>query len=50
MKANETKREIVEMDIDAVIPYELNARVHRPEQIMHIADSIREFGFNQPLS
>ena len=30
-------------------PYEFNNRNHSEEQIKHIADSIREFGFNQSL-
>lgn len=29
--------------------YELNNRIHTPEQIDHISQSIKEFGFNQPL-
>lgn len=30
-------------------PYEKNAKQHPPEQVEHIANSISEFGFKQPL-
>lgn len=30
-------------------PYGKNAKQHPPEQVEHIANSIREFGFRQPL-
>ncbi len=30
-------------------PYEHNAKVHPDKQIEHIANSIREFGFKQPI-
>lgn len=35
--------------IERLIPYERNARTHSPQQIRKIADSIREFGFNNPI-
>lgn len=35
--------------IDSILMYEFNNRIHKPEQIEMIADSIKEFGFNQPL-
>lgn len=35
--------------IDSAIPYEFNARKHDELQIDRIANSIKEFGFNQPI-
>ena len=35
--------------IDALKPYENNARTHSPEQIEQIAASIREWGWTQPV-
>lgn len=35
--------------IDQLIPYQKNAKLHPQEQVEHIANSIREFGFRQPL-
>ena len=35
--------------VSALVPYENNAKQHPPEQVEHIANSIREFGFRQPL-
>lgn len=32
-----------------LIPYENNAKLHPPKQVEHIANSIREFGFQQPV-
>lgn len=32
-----------------LIPYKKNAKQHPPEQVEHIANSIKEFGFRQPL-
>ena len=37
------------MPVDALIPYERNAKRHPDEQVEHIANSIREFGFRQPI-
>lgn len=36
-------------DIEELIPYARNARIHSPEQITQIAASIREFGFLAPI-
>lgn len=36
-------------DISRVEPYERNAKVHSDAQVKKLADSIREFGFNQPI-
>lgn len=41
--------QILDIDINSIIPYEQNAKTHPAEQIGHIANSIREFGFRQPL-
>ena len=41
--------QIQDIDINSIIPYEQNAKTHPVEQITHIANSIREFGFRQPL-
>lgn len=37
------------MPIDSIRPYEKNAKKHPADQVEHIANSIREFGFRQPL-
>ena len=41
--------EIVYLPIDKIKPYERNAKKHPSNQVEHIANSIREFGFRQPL-
>lgn len=41
--------EIVYLPIDKIKPYERNAKKHPANQVEHIANSIREFGFRQPL-
>jgi site-specific DNA-methyltransferase (adenine-specific) len=38
-----------EIKIEEIKPYPKNAKKHPQKQIRQIADSIREFGFNQPL-
>lgn len=40
---------IVYLSPDALTPYEKNAKKHPEEQVEHIANSIREFGFRQPV-
>ncbi len=47
MKLKELK--ITLWDIDRVIPYDLNAKVHDEKQVDKIAKSIQEFGFDQPI-
>jgi hypothetical protein len=37
------------MAVESIIAYSLNNRVHNAEQIDRIANSIQQFGFNQPL-
>lgn len=41
--------QIIEMNVDEIKPYEKNAKKHTPEQVEHIANSIKEFSFQQPL-
>lgn len=38
------------MAIDALIEYENNAKIHTPEQIEQICESIRQFGFLDPIA
>lgn len=40
---------VEERPIDSIIPYENNPREHSEEQVNRIANSIAEFGFNQPI-
>lgn len=35
--------------IDKLTPYENNTKIHTKKQIEHIANSIKQFGFNDPL-
>jgi len=37
------------INIDLIKPYEKNAKKHPTKQIKQIAESIKEFGFNQPI-
>lgn len=37
------------IDINKIIPYSKNAKTHPKAQIKKIANSIKEFGFNQPI-
>ena len=37
------------IDINKLTHYEKNSKIHTKQQIEHIANSIREFGFNDPL-
>ena len=41
--------EIKGVKIADLVPYRNNARTHSPEQISRVADSIREFGFCNPV-
>lgn len=41
--------QIVEVEINKIVPYEKNPRQHGEQQINRIASSIAEFGFNQPV-
>jgi len=37
------------LPIESLTPYEKNSKIHTREQITHIAQSIRQFGMNDPL-
>ena len=37
-------------NLTEITPYPANAKLHPPEQINHIAKSITEFGFNDPIA
>ena len=41
---------IEKINIDKLIPYEKNAKIHTPEQIEQIKNSIKEFGNNDPIA
>lgn len=41
---------IEHIGINDIIPYEKNAKLHPPEQIEQIKNSIIEFGFNDPIA
>ena len=54
MKASEnnpksTNPQIELLNVDSLIPYVNNARIHSEEQVLQLASSIKEFGFNQPI-
>lgn len=40
---------ILEREISEIIPYSKNAKKHDKKQVEKIANSIKEFGFNQPV-
>ena len=40
---------VVYLSPDELIPYEQNAKIHPPDQIEHIANSIKRFGWQQPI-
>ena len=40
---------IVELDINLLKPYELNAKKHDKNQIKNVAESIQQFGWQQPI-
>jgi site-specific DNA-methyltransferase (adenine-specific) len=41
--------EIKQMSVKDIVPYKQNAKKHPARQVEHIANSIKEFGFQQPL-
>lgn len=41
--------EIIELDINLLKPYELNAKTHDKKQIKNVAESIKQFGWQQPI-
>lgn len=40
---------IEQIELDKLIPYEFNNRKHEEQQVNRIANSIDQFGFNQPI-
>jgi ParB-like chromosome segregation protein Spo0J len=42
-------KQIEQWPIDKLIPYARNPRTHSDAQVDQIADSIRTFGFNNPI-
>jgi site-specific DNA-methyltransferase (adenine-specific) len=42
--------EIVNIPIRKIKPYENNTKIHTHQQIEHIMNSIKEFGFNDPIA
>lgn len=49
-KTIKNQLEIVNRDPKDLIPYPRNAKLHPPEQVQEIANSIQEFGFNDPVA
>ena len=47
MKNNKLSIEMIA--IENLTPYAKNSKIHTKAQIVHIANSIKEFGFNDPL-
>ena len=45
----QTYLKIEYISIDKLMPFEKNCKIHTKEQIQHIASSIEQFGFNDPL-
>lgn len=41
--------QIVEVDVDKIIPYEWNNKIHDETQVNRIANSIKEFWFKNPI-
>ena len=46
---NKPQPKLEQMHPADLIPYARNAKKHDPEQVVKIAGSIREFGFNNPV-
>lgn len=43
------KLKIEYIDIEKLNHYKSNSKIHTKNQIQHISNSIKEFGFNDPL-
>lgn len=50
MKERNPKLQVEVVRVDALRPYDNNAKIHTPEQIEQIKKSILEFGFNDPIA
>lgn len=48
MKGRESMN-VINMPTGELIPYENNTKIHPPEQVEHIANSIKRFGWQQPI-
>ena len=48
-QTNKQQPKLEQMHPADLIPYARNAKKHDPEQVVKIAGSIREFGFNNPV-
>lgn len=44
-----TAHQIEYLDVATLTPYARNSRIHSDDQVAMLADSIRRFGFNQPV-
>jgi len=44
-----SKLEVVMRNAEELLPYDRNSRTHSPEQIRHLAESIKQFGFTNPV-
>lgn len=40
---------VLQIPVESLIPYEKNAKKHPAEQVRKIAESIKQFGFWQPI-
>lgn len=40
---------IINMETSALVPYKNNAKIHDDRQIKNVAESIRKFGWQQPI-
>jgi len=45
----ETSLEITMVPVSELVPYENNAKIHTEAQLRHIANSIEQYGFNDPI-
>ena len=37
------------IDLEKLVPYELNSKIHDDAQVKKIAESIKQFGWDQPI-
>lgn len=49
MKRRYLQMKIIEVDIGLLKPYENNAKLHDDVQVSNVAESIRQFGWQQPI-
>lgn len=41
--------DIIMVDVDTLVPYAMNAKLHSEEQVFRIGESIKQFGFTNPV-